>query len=80
MAATKAMVEAMKESEKPAMDKREEVTEAVLKERKERLERCKTKIEAVLKQEKCILTATPIYEEASPGVFVTKANPGIRAL
>jgi hypothetical protein len=60
--------------------KRAELSEALKAEVRERVQRCRAKIEAVLKEENCILTATPVLEEASPGVFVTKASPGIRAL
>lgn len=69
-----------KTAEAPVMDKREELTEAMVRERKERLERCKAKLEKVLKDEKCILTASITTEETSPGKFVLVGNPGIRAL
>lgn len=68
------------EAEKPAMDRREELTKEMRKERDERLQRCKSKIEAVLKEENCILTANITTQEAAPGQFVLVGNPGIRAL
>lgn len=77
MAATREAAEPMV---KNGAAKRAELSEAVKAEVRERVQRCRAKIEAVLKEENCMLTATPVLEEASPGVFVTKASPGIRAL